>query len=62
MPDISMCADDRCPSRTRCYRHADSGTVPSEFRQAYGYFGDARCGETQCWAFLPTRDDEGVEG
>lgn len=46
MPDISMCAHPTCPSRSRCYRHAASGTVPSEMRQSYMGFepgADGRC-------------------
>ncbi len=35
MPDISMCLNATCPLRVRCYRHQDSGTRPSEHRQAY---------------------------
>lgn len=34
MPDISMCAAE-CPKSKQCYRHEDSGTKPSEYRQAY---------------------------
>lgn len=47
MPDISMCADDKCPSRAECRRHEASGTRPSEFRQSYAFFKrspkDRRC-------------------
>lgn len=35
MPDISMCLSPTCPLRGNCYRHEESGTKPSEFRQAY---------------------------
>ena len=46
-PDISMCADDECPSRAECYRHKASGTVPSEYQQAFTDFQrqpkDQRC-------------------
>lgn len=34
MPDISMCSAV-CPKSSQCYRHADSGTKPSEHRQSY---------------------------
>ncbi len=37
MPDISMCADDKCPSRTTCKRNKASGTVAS-YWQAYADF------------------------
>ncbi len=56
MPDISMCADDKCPARTRCYRHKASGTVPSEYQQAFTDFQrqpeDERCGDF--WPVLHT--------
>jgi hypothetical protein len=49
MPDISMCADDECPSRAKCYRSKASGTVPSEYQQAFTDFErepeDERCGD-----------------
>jgi hypothetical protein len=47
-PDISMCADDECPSRAKCYRSKASGTKPCEYRQAFADFErepeDERCG------------------
>jgi hypothetical protein len=48
-PDISMCADDECPARVKCCRHKASGTVPSEYQQAFTDFQrepeDERCGD-----------------
>lgn len=38
MPDISMCSDDNCLVRTRCYRHKDSGTKPNDPWQTYAGF------------------------
>lgn len=38
MPDISMCADEICPSRETCYRSPASGTKPTEYRQAWMEF------------------------
>ena len=35
MPDIMMCAAAECPKSSTCYRHADSGTKPCEFRQSF---------------------------
>ena len=36
MPDISMCkAGPTCPKAATCYRSPVSGTVPSEYRQAW---------------------------
>lgn len=43
MPDISMCESTLCSGRETCARNAASGTRPSEYRQAYGEFGDAPC-------------------
>jgi hypothetical protein len=53
MPDISMCADDECPARSRCYRHKASGTVPSEYQQAFTDF-QRPPNERQCGHFWPT--------
>ncbi len=54
MPDISMCSDDRCPSRSQCYRHKDSGTKPSEWRQSYMDFQRPAEAE-KCGEFWPAR-------
>lgn len=35
MPDITMCASITCNKSADCYRHADSGTEPNPWRQAY---------------------------
>ena len=50
MPDMTMCANEDCPLRKKCYRHADSGTKPTEHWQFYSAFqfvlredGEARC-------------------
>ena len=37
MPDISMCADNECPVRTKCYRHQASGTQPSGWQSYAGF-------------------------
>jgi hypothetical protein len=52
MPDISMCADDECPSRAECYRHKASGTVPSEYQQAFTDF-QRQPDRDQCPFFWP---------
>jgi hypothetical protein len=52
MPDISMCADDECPSRTMCYRSKASGTVPSEHQQAFTDF-QRQHDRDQCPFFWP---------
>lgn len=47
MPDISMCQHPTCRMRRQCYRHADSGTQPSRYRQTYAHFtpGPAGCAD-----------------
>lgn len=49
MPDVAMCSHKACPSRSNCYRHADSGTRPTERRQSYMQFhplpGQPCCGD-----------------
>lgn len=42
MPDISMCVQ-ACPRAMNCYRHPKSGTLPSEWRQAYQSYDVATC-------------------
>lgn len=44
MADISMCADNDCPSRERCYRFI---ATPNPYMQAYGQFGRKE-GAKQC--------------
>jgi hypothetical protein len=51
-PDISMCADDECPSRAECYRHKASGTKPCEYRQAFADF-ERQPDRDQCPFFWP---------
>ena len=50
MPDISMCKA-ACEASSRCYRHSNSGTKPSEFRQSYSEFKDMAT--EQCDGFWP---------
>lgn len=56
MPDISMCASVECPSRKSCYRHAESGTKPTEWRQSYMAF-KPRKGDGKCLAYMPVYRD-----
>lgn len=52
MPDISMCGNDDCKVRMKCYRNPASGTTPSGRRQSWMMFSyDERLG---CEAFWPT--------
>jgi hypothetical protein len=52
MPDISMCADDECPSRAECYRHKESGTKPHVPWQAFTDF-QRQHDRDQCPFFCP---------
>jgi len=54
MPDISMCAVTDCPKSNECYRHKDSGTKASEYRQAYFIWPDDYKGPCEhFWQILP---------
>ena len=55
MPDISMCASVTCPLAKTCYRNGQSGTKPSEFRQAY-FLGLTEEGE-DCSYYWPTKGE-----
>jgi hypothetical protein len=50
MPDISMCCAKNCPVAGRCYRHADSGTVPDDLQSYMGF--EPEKGEA-CRGFWP---------
>jgi hypothetical protein len=45
MPDISMCKNETCPKRTKCYRFM---AVPNQ-RQSYAGFSDSE--DKPCHAF-----------
>lgn len=49
MPDISMCSDNKCPSRGDCHRYC---AMPSEYRQAYADF-ERNPTEARCQGFVP---------
>lgn len=50
MPDITMCRDQKCPSRVHCYRYR---AVPNPYRQSY--FVDPGRGERErCEEYWPT--------
>ena len=51
MPDISMCADRKCPSRGECHRYC---AEPSQFLQSYGMFKRPEDQE-RCKYFWPRR-------
>ena len=38
MPDITMCTCESCALSKTCYRHSDSGTMPTIGQQSYADF------------------------
>lgn len=42
MPDISMCADEDCPSKLKCYRFM---ARPDQYRQSYAAFQHDKTGK-----------------
>ena len=48
MPDISMCLNNECASRERCYRFK---AKPSEYQQAYTEFKPLP-GRDRCESFM----------
>jgi len=57
MPDISMCQNNECPSKHKCYRHADSGTIPSDRRQSYMEF-PLRPDAKHCDYYIPLGEND----
>lgn len=51
MPDISMCTLKICPQKESCYRHAASGTKPSDWQ---AYFVPPHDESGKCLSYLPT--------
>lgn len=51
MPDISMCRNEKCPSKKQCYRYT---ARPNPFRQSYGNFVyvTLKDGQTKCDYFI----------
>ena len=47
MPDITMCTNEICPKKKKCYRHE---AEPSKLWQSYSEFNLERDGE---WCFMP---------
>lgn len=43
MPDIAMCANEKCPLSKTCKRHEDSGTKPSDYWQSWADFEPENC-------------------
>lgn len=63
MPDISMCSNStECPLRFKCGRAPESGTKPSEFRQAWMAFqwNDDATDLPSCASFLGAFGGEGM--
>ncbi len=51
MPDISMCKNESCPSKNKCYRY----TATPLKEQFYGYF-PLKEGENMCDFFLKKKE------
>jgi hypothetical protein len=47
MPDISMCSNENCPSKKKCYRFC---AVPTPFRQSYAFYEPDESG--RCDSFI----------
>jgi len=52
MPDIAMCANDRCPSRKKCYRH--EGKANRNWQVWMDFVPPG--GRDRCDSFLPLRE------
>lgn len=52
MPDISMCADDQCPSRGTCRRSPDGGAQPTPGWQTWTAFARSP-GSSHCPSYYP---------
>ncbi len=50
MPDISMCSNEECPSKDKCYRYV---AIPDEYWQSYGAFSFDVSGK--CSYFMEAR-------
>jgi hypothetical protein len=55
MPDISMCNHAQCTVKDTCYRNAQSGTKPTEYRQAFMILEDTHQGDEKCQYYWPIR-------
>jgi len=55
MPDISMCKDEDCPSRLKCFRFT---ATPNEHRQYYMNFNNVRNGQDKCEYFIENKEYE----
>lgn len=55
MPDISMCANEACPLKNKCYRYT---ATPTMYRQAYADFAPDDKGECDYfWENKPKKQD-----
>ena len=59
MPDISMCADESCPSKMQCYRYFVNLAEPGETYTVHD-FGAVRQGD-KCDSFIPNEDTAGEQ-
>ena len=53
MPDISMCANKKCPSYDNCYR---AQVEPNPYRQSYMQFKPDETGK--CEYYYPVNENE----
>ena len=53
MPDISMCENQKCPSRKSCYRYTSK---PNPYRQTYSLF-EVNEGEDKCESYWDNNTD-----
>lgn len=56
MPDITMCDNETCPLKTKCYRNKASGTKPSEYRQAWFIWRDEDKEGEDCDYYWPVEE------
>lgn len=53
-----MCGETNCPSKRTCYRHHESGTLPSQYWQSYGGHPDIDPSTGHCASY----DNVGGQG
>lgn len=61
MPDIMMCEAPLCPLSRTCYRHADSGTRPSQHQQSYWMRDDSSPVGKDCHNYWRRGVDDGTD-
>lgn len=59
MPDITMCRNDECPLKEKCYRFI----AEPNYRQSYSYFAfdfNLETEEFECEFFYPVKEKESL--